>query len=247
MSCKQIQELLPLYVGRDLDEKRERLVATHVESCPACAAETKEYRESRQLLQEFVPPAFSDTVYANMRRDVLREVESTKSTGPTFAETIANLFRPRLVWAMATVVLIAFALFGLYVMTSRQPAPNQTARKPTPAVQTVPNELPENQSATAPSNSNQADNTAGNQPRPRRNYRNANTERPGAVAVNAVKQSPLNRDASATVKNSTEPDSFPARDEGKVMRVEMQTKDPNIRIIWFSQQNTKAITNSKRS
>jgi putative zinc finger protein len=237
MSCKHIQELLPLYVGRDLDEKRERLVATHVESCPACAAEADEYRESRQLLQEFAPPAFSDTVYANMRQNVLRDI---KSNGPTFAESVASFFRPRLTRAMATLVLIAFALFGLYFLTNRQPAPNQMVINPIPAVPTVPRESPENKSAPQPSRSDQTDRTAANQPRRQRNYRKAIANESSSVAVNAVKQSPLNRDVSPTMM-----DSFPPPDEGNIIRVEMQTKDPNIRIIWFSQQNSKPISNSK--
>jgi hypothetical protein len=247
MSCKQIQELLPLYVGRDLEEKRERMIATHLESCTACAAAKDEYRESRQLLQEFAPPAFSDADYANLRRNVLRDIESTESTGPTFAQTIANLFRPRLGWAMATVALIAFALFGLYFMTSRQTAPNPIANKPTAPGQTVPSESPENKNAVRPSGSDPTDHTASNQPRPRRNYRKAIANERPTVAVNAVKRSPMDRNVSPTVESSTGPDAFPARDEGKVMRVEMQTKDPNIRIIWFSQPNTKTNTNSKGS
>ena len=245
MSCKQIQELLPLYVGRDLEKKRERLVATHLESCAACTAETNEYRESRQLLQEFAPPAFSDAVYANMRREVLRDIESTESTAPTFAQTLASLFRPRLAWAMVTVVLIAFALFGLYFMTSRQPAPNQMAGKPSPAVLTVPSESPENKSASVAPRSDQNEPVAIHQPRPRPNYRKPIVTESGVVAMKAVKQSPLHRDVSSSVKNSLEPDSSTAGDEAKIMRVEMQTKDPNIRIIWFSQPNSKSISNSK--
>lgn len=241
MNCKQIQELLPLYVGRDLEEKRERLVTTHLESCAACAAEAAEYRESRQLLQEFAPPIFSETAYAHMRRSVLRDIEPS---GPTVAEAIANLFRPRLAWAMATVALIAFALFGLYFMTSRQSGPNSMANKPAAAGQTSPDESPENKSAALPSRSDQTDHTAGNQPRPRRNYGKAITSAP-TVAVNAVKQAPLERNVSATAENSIRPETLPTRDDVKIIRVEMQTKDPNIRIIWFSQQNSKPITNSK--
>lgn len=236
MSCKQIQELLPLYVGRDLEEKRERLVATHLEVCAACAAEANEYRESRQLLQEFAPPAVSEAVYANMRREVLRDIASS---GPTFAETIANLFRPRLAWAMATVALIAFALFGVYLLRSGQPEPNQTVKGLVPTNQTVPYERRAAQPATPPSGS-EPDHTARNQPRARRIYRNVIKERMGVVAMNVVKSSTLDRSVSPTAENPLSPP-----DEGKIMRVEMQTQDPNIRIIWFSQQNSKPITNSK--
>jgi predicted anti-sigma-YlaC factor YlaD len=52
MNCKDVQELLPLYVGGDLKEKRARPVTEHVQSCADCAGSADEYRESRQLLME---------------------------------------------------------------------------------------------------------------------------------------------------------------------------------------------------
>ena len=75
MNCKHVQELLPLYVGRDLEEKRARSVTAHVQSCVECAGSVDEYRETRQLLKQFAPPPVSDAVYAGIRRRVLREIE----------------------------------------------------------------------------------------------------------------------------------------------------------------------------
>ena len=75
MNCKQLNELLPLYAGRDLDEKRARLVSEHVQICSACAQLAGEYREAVELTQDFAPPGFSDHVYASVRRQVMQQIE----------------------------------------------------------------------------------------------------------------------------------------------------------------------------
>ena len=37
MNCKQTEELLPLYTGRDLEEKHAILVTEHLKTCAGCA------------------------------------------------------------------------------------------------------------------------------------------------------------------------------------------------------------------
>jgi hypothetical protein len=60
----------------------------------------------------------------------------------------------------------------------------------------------------------------------------------------------MTAEASPERNNLAEPDVVPARDPAiseKTLRVEMQTKDPNIRIIWFTPQPTKQASPSKFS
>ena len=76
MNCKQLDELLPLYAGRDLDEKRARLVSEHLHTCSGCARVAGEYREAVELTQHFAPPVFSDNVYASVRRQVMQQIEA---------------------------------------------------------------------------------------------------------------------------------------------------------------------------
>src|SRR6266550_1608595 len=122
MNCKHVQELLPLYVGRDLEEKRTHLVTAHVQSCAECASSADEYRESRQLLQQFAPPPFSDAVYTGIRERVLREIgrESPESIGLTLPGFVASLFRPSLRWAFATALLLGVSVFAFYFVANRR-------------------------------------------------------------------------------------------------------------------------------
>ena len=84
MNCKQIEKLLPLYAGHDLSARREQLITTRLQSCAACSATAAEYREARDLLQEFTPPAFSEKAFAEVRKRVWQQIETEfrKLAGP---------------------------------------------------------------------------------------------------------------------------------------------------------------------
>jgi len=207
MNCKQAEELLPLYAGRELEEKRATLVSEHVQTCLACARVADEYRESIHLTEQFAPPIFSEAVYAGVRQRVLRQIE----TEPRWTQTIASFFRPRLAWAIAGMLLIAVSLFAFYVVVNKGDREQQFAAKPPEKVQ------PE---AKAPSNSGQQ--LAGvPRPRAKRSRDTASTNR-----------------VAAKTRNLPEPTLFPPRDSAalvETLKVEIQTKDPKIRIIWFVQ------------
>ncbi|MEP6707759.1 MAG: zf-HC2 domain-containing protein [Pyrinomonadaceae bacterium] len=276
MNCKHVQELLPLYVGCDLEDKRAQLVTTHVQSCAECAGAASEYRESRQLLQQFAPPQFSEAVYAGIRQRVLREIEE-ESTALTPFNFVASLFRPRLRWAFAVALMLAVSVFAFYFIANRRSNQPQIAGSGGPVDRTKPDEQanegsPVKQFAPPSSLSNEGNNgahpqitgidegrettIAGSQP-PRRKSSGAGTDRAsfmaGNVAANVAVNTPDNgsitAEASREPKNLPEPNAIPARDASseKTLRVEMQTKDPNIRIIWFSPQHSKQDSPGKSS
>src|SRR5688572_19327466 len=113
MNCNHVLELLPLYVGGDLEEKRAKLITAHVQACAVCAGSADEYRETRQLVQQFAPPQFSEAVYTVIRQSVLREV-GRESISPTLPQLVASWFRMRLTWAVAPALLIAVSVLAFY-------------------------------------------------------------------------------------------------------------------------------------
>ena len=115
MNCKQVEKFLPLWAGGDLESTRERSLREHLASCKACAAAASEYHETRQWLEEFAAPAFSDDVYAEMRQNVWRRIE-IEASGPSVSQVIAGWFQPRWVWAPAAVLLIAIAVYFFVIM-----------------------------------------------------------------------------------------------------------------------------------
>ncbi len=252
MNCKQIENLLPLYVSHDLDADRERLVAAHVQACDECHSVADEYRETRVLLQEFAPPAFGENVYAEIRQNVWREIQA-ESASPSITEVIAGWFRPRLTWAVATALLIAVSVLGVYLIgtrwTARQPvAVNGPQKNPTESNQQAgtPREAVATASPSPPGEGMNGPRQVIIHHSERRGDRRRAPHRPDFLWSAKAPDAPPVKGVSPGINNSAGPESSAARDSSKALRMEIQTKDPNIRIIWFAQQDTKPVSpNSK--
>lgn len=243
MNCKQAEKLLPLYVGRDLDEKRIGVVSEHLQTCVACACVASEYRDAFQLTQQFAPPVFSDGVYAGIRRNVLKEIE-TESAGPVMPQLFVGWLRPRMTWAVAIALVVVFTVFAFYFVANRDTANNRA--------KDVRSES--NQSPAAPATATTTTATSATSgTHPRWQSKHGNIHKSGRPAIVAAKiqnsRSPVK--ISRNLRKSAEENSFPVNDsvlQERTLRVEIQTRDPNIRIIWFSQPNPKpALPNLKGS
>jgi hypothetical protein len=242
MNCKQLDELLPLYAGRDLDEKRTRFVGEHIQICSACARSADEYRETVELAQHFAPPDFTENVYASVRRLVMQQIED-EPRALLLPQMFGSWFRPRIVWAAASALIIAFGFFALYLVVNRtydvQPVANIH-----PAVN--PEQPPE--LMATPRTTERVSPPSPVQPADEKRRRiHGFVNRSPHVAAKAP--NPSRAGNSAKLRDPEATNNVPAADAapGKSpLRVEMQTKDPNIRIIWFSQSNSKpALPNSK--
>ena len=238
MNCKQAEELLPLYAGRDLEEERAMLVAEHVQTCAACASVADEYSESIQLTEQLGPVDFSEAVYAGIRKRVLCEIEK-ETLAPPWSQTIASLFRPRLPWAVASVLVMLVSMLLIYFIVKRGNNEPQWADKRPAMVQPEKNEDsgPRHNAPPSESNGGEKQQIAGAHPR-RKRFRAKSTETM-SIANNFSRQ-PGNVPEGEV---SPHPDSAAL---SKTLRVEIQTKDPNIRIIWFVQQETKPINSSSK-
>ena len=243
MNCTQIEDLLPLYSGRDLDEKRSAFVTAHLQVCADCARVAGEYREVVELTQLFAPPVFTDNVYASVRGQVLQQIERAEAA-PILPQIFSIRFRPRMAWAAAGALIIAFGFLGLYLVVNRK-ADVQPVAETHPAAN-GPQLTPE----TTPSRITDvtgAENAEKMKPAADKRKRLVN-QRP-LMAVKAVDSSLRAASISPKLREPQAVNGWPVVDAtpGKSpLRVEMQTKDPNIRIIWFSQPNSKpALPNSK--
>jgi hypothetical protein len=272
MNCKYVQELLPLYVGCDLEEKRSKPVMEHLESCAECAGSANEYRETRQLLQQFEPPPFSEEVFAGIRQHVLREI-GRESAAPTLPQLVAKLFRPRITWAVSAALLLAVSLFAFYFIAKPGNERPQVADSRTVDGMTQDDhsnsQSQGDESAVSSSSPNKENDgpplksTGGNTIAEtmiagsfKRAYQSQGRKSPRAAVdpKKSVARPPDTRSMAAKAapesNNLNEPDAVAIRDSAtteKTLRVEMQTKDRNIRIIWFSHQPTKQDFRSKFS
>jgi len=250
MNCKQIQELLPLYVGRDVEEKRAQVVTAHVQSCVECAGSVDEYRETRQLIKQFAPPLVSEAVYAGIRQRVLREIEQ-EATVPGLSRLLESLFRPRIHWAVATGLVLAVSVSTFYFIAKRKPglvndlpqvagSDRAVAGRASTSIKETEGVPP----ASIVKNKGPAKRLAGGDHQsPRKSpATSAPANQTRSVALDTRDTPSMTGEILPPGNNPTEPHAVPTRDlttSGKTLRVEMQTKDPNIRIIWFAHEPAK--------
>jgi len=238
MNCKNVEELLPLYVGRDLEEKSAAMVASHLQSCGHCARSAQEYGEANQLLQLFEPPQFSEATYTAVRSRVLREIERESHKPQTiFAlEFLRRPFQPRFMWAVSTAVLLGVCMFAYYFIANHTNGPQERAD-----AESRHDKLKD---LAAPS---------GNDPKPVLPGKK-NGETPGAIAK--ISHKPRFQQTAWHSRRAGGTPAVPVRTaqysttelkgtapntsltSEKTLRLEMQTSDSNIRIIWFSHPAT---------
>jgi hypothetical protein len=236
MNCKQVEKLMPLYAGRDLGERDAQLVDAHVQSCQSCAATAAEFRETRQLLQEFSSPAFSQDVYAGIRQNVWRQIESDSRR--SLFESMASWFRPRIVWtAAAAMLFLAISAAGIYfVVKGFNVRTEVLVNKPKPAVEQAHGSEEPGSVAAGPREEI---------PRRRRVNMPKRASKPGhtwapdrndsVVAYSPHAQGTMIESSPASPVIGTNDPDIAVRDSEKTLRMEIQTRNPNIRIIWFSQ------------
>jgi hypothetical protein len=256
MNCKLVQELLPLHVGHDLEEKRALLVVAHLQSCAECAGSADEYRETRQLLQQFAPPPFGEAVYTGIRQRVLREIEREAAT-PGLSRLLGSLFPSRLRWAFATALLLVVGVFVFYFIAKRPNDRHQVAdiRHTVPgSASSSLKKSPGPLSVATDRNPRAGTLIAGSVDRTRQSQRKKSSgvaaERTSSVALNKPDTRSISPQTLPEGDNLGEPDAASVSDpatSGKTLRVEMQTKDPNIRIIWFAPQPIKQDSPTKSS
>jgi len=234
MNCKDVEKLLPLHVGGDLATKKAHLLTAHLMNCASCAASAMEYRESVRMTQDFEPPEFSPDVYDEIRQSVLREI-SSGSARPArgFLDNLVTGLFSRPEWAFAALSLVAISLLAFYFIGSRTNRPEETVKIPVQypeqSLPIKPTELPDPDPTLDPVRQNQK--LAGGpmterKPRPLRRNRSINDS---TIST----QRPIG--PKETVAASAAPPASPA----KPLRMEMQTSDSNIRIIWFSNPDAK--------
>lgn len=238
MNCQQVEKLLPLYVGRDLEENRARLVDVHLQSCATCATAAAEYRETRQLLQEFVPPEFTEDSFAEIRRNVWRQIE-TESDGPTLGGLISGWLQPRLVRASAIALLITVSALGIYFIANRR-TEQPVANKASAVNRNTEHQTKDRESPRPRLASKGGSDIGGPEPKSRpqqRIHRKVVTDQLNSLAVNA----PGNASNSTPPFTANTADSAAAfkNDSARTLRLEIQTKNPNIRIIWFAPRDSK--------
>ena len=80
MNCKATEKLLALYAGDDLPARQARRVALHLDSCPKCEKLAGEFGASVALSRSNAAPEFDSNFFDELRRDVLTQITPQPQT-----------------------------------------------------------------------------------------------------------------------------------------------------------------------
>lgn len=247
MNCERVEKLLPLHAGGDIEDARERAaLAAHLGACASCRRSAEEWAESASLLLTHEPPEFDADFFDPIRRDVMREIRATKKTAaPSLVSVFARLFSPRSLGYAASLALVCAALvFALRL--GRAPSPSKVAAdsiaaslsRRLPPVNTTPKPTPERveQEQVSVKTLKRVASS-----RRRRAASRQSLEARPSTPLNARVESPRQQQQQQTTKavllaSSDLPGvELPlVKDEREMLKIDLQTGDPGVRIIWFS-------------
>ena len=227
MKCEKFELLIALQVEGDLPPRETTKVEAHLSACPACREFAAELQASQAAVRLLSNTEFSDATRADLRRSVMNQI-SVRPSGPDFW---SRLFRP-LNWQFAALAAALALLFVSAVFYLSRPDPQPVSVRIQP-----PNAPALDVKALAAQDAKPRQAGVTQQ----RHHRSAARAR----FVKAPEFEARNQIAVVTPPPETEMVSepgpmnpaaeaapAPANDDQKI-RMEIQTRDPNIRIIWF--------------
>jgi len=254
-NCKTIARMMSLYVAGDLVGEPEREVSKHLVGCQSCRQLADEFSESGNLLsQALAQPEFDTEFYAGIRHAVLSKItdEGTTSRRPTF-----GLWGRRWLYAGAVAaVIIATVTLLIFRSISREPS-RELAFTPD-AVPATPDQRKEDKSASSRGSGSplKTDRATDRVRRPhqlfalkdsrRRNsqieaVRKADAQDRVRIARETRQESAPAISAQESVASSRQIASSPSgvASSSEISRIEIQTADPNIRIIWLAPRESR--------
>ncbi|MCM3876988.1 MAG: zf-HC2 domain-containing protein [Thermoanaerobaculia bacterium] len=209
MTCARVETLLALHVEGDLAADESRAVEAHMAGCPGCRAEAEAYKRSQSFLREDGPAPFDERDYAEIRRGVRERLDDRPDRGTLVRR--ANIFflegkRETALALTAAASLLLAASIALRYRPTAVPGPASFARSGAAQAEARPLSLFKKNPPGAPELTSVAQEAA-------------------ARAVFPSKQKEMVTRSSPLLVGRA-----PA---SVVSRIELQTANPNVRIIWL--------------
>jgi putative zinc finger protein len=214
MNCTHIERLIPLYIGGDLNPQQLAALRQHLESCDHCNGLVAEFEESQSWLRDHKPPEFDDVVFDNLRTAVRDEIARECGIRNTGGGTVWSLR-----YAIAAAAVLVVLAVGYLLYNNRQISPDKS--------------LTVSRRENLETSGKEIAIASKVQQIPRKKlkatHRSHNSSTlPKKLPVLGVIA--LNNDFLQHFPSRSEVTS---KREPEMLRIEIQTADPNIRIIWF--------------
>jgi hypothetical protein len=250
MNCKRIEQLLPLYVGGDLKFSLATRISSHLEWCGRCNWLADDFMESQSWIRSHESPVFDEAFVADLKQRVLEGVAEPRSRASVLTSWIGQWNR-RQVLALAATCFVVAGMLALYVYQARVKLNSTIVSRISDAeVSIETKEKPGAVTKAAPGAGFKAIQVA------HKRHRSFKPRTPDVEIASRhlepARQSPVEEDpARANAIEQLDNSSDVPVDSRDMLRIEIQTSDPNIRIIWFSpkevdRQPTKPLTTTQQ-
>ncbi len=232
MQCTLAEKLIPLFVSDDLPDDQMRTLREHLNGCATCRQLAAEFSESQDWLRTFAAPAFDEAIFDELHAGLARDIAGNEQRQRWFAPR----WNPRFAFAAAMAVILLIAAFGIYVIR-HQPRPNDKLTLHPENVDRNDDQPPKTDHRDQAMNS-------------KRVAQHGERERPEPRQVaRSLKHKPFSSRAprsrqSAVIATITPPPPIVdvatnnATSQQEMLRIEMQTADPNVRIIWLAPKSS---------
>ena len=256
MNCERALHHIALDTGGDLPADQAQALSAHLSGCENCRRLAAEFGASREMLRAYEPPEFDAAFFDAVRHNVLREIRRAPAAvapAPLFSRLFPR--RRTLAYAAGFALLLLAAVSVLRIMDGARrggPGPAEVVRSgdegglmppAIPSVGIEPDNVPPEVATPTTLTTDE------NRPR----VIAARTPRMGRGGAGRVKEPSANivetaPDEAANVttqsangfESGTNPEAATVAPlevaDRKMLRIELQTSDPNVRIIWLSPQ-----------
>ena len=245
MKCTEVEKLLPLYAGNDLaDDGRAHALSEHLNACARCSRTMEEFRTSREIFQNQPAPEFDEPFYQSIRAGVLRDIRNHPAPRPSLLESLRLALMHRPAVAATLALLIIFAALSVVVRRSLTVHNKHLASVENGFGEINPDELNEGadvskrKDVSPPRLPEMARLPRQNASLPRAPRKKQAVEENGASQGN-LETVVRNAPAPAVTPDAPQNDGAPLSDAQPaqaIARMEIQTSDPNIRIIWLGRK-----------
>lgn len=109
MNCKKAEQLIPLFIEADLDAAEMQKVRHHLETCAACQTTVAEFEASQSLLRSVAMPAFDEAMLVEMRSAVMQRVAQPATRSASF-DWLQPIWNWKFAFAAAAVILVVFGV-----------------------------------------------------------------------------------------------------------------------------------------
>jgi hypothetical protein len=241
MNCRRVQKLIPLHVEGDLSSGLANRVASHLEECGRCNWLADEYKESQGWLRSFAPPEFDEATLDDLRRGVMRRVADSNAR-PSLLASLARNWSRRPLLALSAGILIVLGIVVLYIYQARAKVNLSVIAREVPQTQNGdPEQSPAPGTTVAPEAPLKG--PAGGRTHSHNFKRRERTQ--GMPSQTFARTLPSRRITESATAPTEQKRAFSENVNGSrdMLRIEFQTGDPNIRIIWFAPKETDSHQN----